>query len=257
VKYQVRTDVFEGPLDLLLHLIAKRQLDICDVSLAAITEEYLAHLGTMHEVDLEVTTEFLVVAATLVEMKASRLLPGPVQDDEDLLALSDRDLLIARLLEYRAFKQAADAIRGMMADNQGYIGRDAGPGPEYAHLCPDLTAKTSPEALAALAVRLLTPKPVPTVDFSHVAPIRASVREAVAAMRLELEKRGKVSFHDLTRSCRLRIELVVRFLGLLELVKRDEVDVSQAQTFGDIQVSWLGHASEQPIVDEYEDQTTQ
>ncbi|MGH2726365.1 MAG: segregation and condensation protein A, partial [Actinomycetota bacterium] len=106
MPYQVRTQVFEGPFDLLLHLISKRELDIYDVSLAAITEEYLEHLKQMQELDLEVATEFLVVAATLIEMKASRLLPGPPRDDDEL-DVSDRDLLIARLLEYRAFKEAA------------------------------------------------------------------------------------------------------------------------------------------------------
>lgn len=252
MTYQVKTHAFEGPFDLLLHLIATRELDIYEVSLAAITEEYLTHLKAMRELDLEVATEFLVVAATLIEMKASRLLPGPPREEEDLLALSERDLLIARLLEYRAFKEAAARLRDLMAANAGYHAREAGPGPELAHLCPDLMARTSPGHLAELAVRALLPKRRPIVDTSHIAPIRASVADAIEEVRDILARRGRATFRQLTRSCRTRIELVVRFLALLELVKRGEADVEQAATFGNIAAVWLDRVSSAPIVDEYE-----
>src|ERR1051325_733202 len=126
MPYQVKLDVFEGPFDLLLHLISKRELDIYEVSLAQITEDYLDHLKQLTDLDLEVATEFLLVAATLIEIKAARLLPGPPTDDEAELALSDRDLLIARLLEYRAFKDAAERLSELLAVNAGYIPRTAG-----------------------------------------------------------------------------------------------------------------------------------
>ncbi len=155
MSYQVRTEVFEGPFDLLLHLIAKRELDIYDVSLAAITEEYLDHLKQMVELDLEVATEFLIVAATLIEMKAARLLPGPPRDD-DSLDVSDRDLLIARLLAYRAFKEAAERLSQLLADNAGFVGRTAGPGEEFARLAPDLMARVSLDRFAQIAIRALS-----------------------------------------------------------------------------------------------------
>lgn len=251
MTYQVRTAVFEGPFDLLLHLIAKRELDIYEVSLAAITEEYVAHLKELRELDLEVATEFLVVAATLIEMKAARLLPGPPAEDEEVAA--ERDLLVARLLEYRAFKDAAAAVKALLSDNEGYFGRTAGPGTEYAHLCPDLMARTSPEKLAALAVRVMTPRPVPIVDLSHVTPIRQSVGEAAEEMRAILRERKRVTFRELTGECRSRIDIVVRFLALLELVKRCEADVEQSDNFGEIVAVWLGERTDAaPIADEYD-----
>jgi segregation and condensation protein A len=251
MTYQVRTEIFEGPFDLLLHLIAKRELDIYEVSLAAITEEYVAHLKEMRDLDLEVATEFLVVAATLIEMKAARLLPGPPAEDEEVAA--ERDLLVARLLEYRAFKDAAAAVRSLMADNEGYFPRTAGPGPEYAYLCPDLMARTSPEKLAALIVQILTPKPVPIVDLSHVTPIRQTVGEAAEEIRALLKEKKRMTFRELTRDCRYRIDIVVRFLALLELVKRGEADVEQSDSFGEIVAVWLGERSDStPIADDYD-----
>jgi segregation and condensation protein A len=251
MSYQVRTEIFEGPFDLLLHLIAKRELDIYEVSLAAITEEYVAHLKELRELDLEVATEFLVVAATLIEMKASRLLPGPPAEDEEVAA--ERDLLVARLLEYRAFKDAAAAVKSLMADNEGYFSRTAGPGAEYAHLCPDLMARTSPEKLAALVVRILTPKPVPIVDLSHVTPIRQTVGEAAEEIRAILRERKRVTFRELTRECGHRIDVVVRFLALLELVKRCECNAEQSDNFGEIVAVWLGERADTfPIADDYD-----
>lgn len=251
MTYQVRTEIFEGPFDLLLHLIAKRELDIYELSLAAITEEYLAHLKDLRELDLEVATEFLVVASTLVEMKASRLLPGPPAEDEEIAA--ERDLLVARLLEYRAFKDAAAAVRSLMADSEGYFPRTAGPGMEYAHLCPDLMARTSPQKLAEMMVRILTPKPAPIVDLSHVTPIRQTVGEAAEEIRALLKERKRMTFHELSAECRYRIDIVVRFLAVLELVKRWEVDVEQSGSFGEIVAIWLGEREDAtPIADDYD-----
>lgn len=250
VTYQVKIQIFEGPFDLLLHLIAKRELDIYEVSLATITEEYLEHLRLMQDLDLEIATEFLVVAASLIEMKASRLLPGPPRDDEDGLALSDRDLLIARLLEYRAFKDAAAAFRRRLDEHAGYIPREAGPGQDFAHLCPDLMSRTSPEKLAALAVKALTPKPKPVLDLSHITPIRASVQDAAEGIRTLLEQMRTGTFRMLTAGADSRIEVIVRFLALLELFKAGEVDVTQTGAFGDIAVEWKGRSK--VIFDEYE-----
>lgn len=252
MPYQVRTQVFEGPFDLLLHLISKRELDIYDVSLAAITEEYLEHLKEMQELDLEVATEFLVVAATLIEMKASRLLPGPPRDDDEI-DVSDRDLLIARLLEYRAYKEAAAKLSTMLAENAGFLPRTAGAGEEFAKLAPDLMARVSPERFAAIAAKVLAPKPAIHVDTSHITPIRVSVAEAIAAVRAELRKRKTATFHELSRGIPDRLNRIVRFLAVLELVKRGEADASQKGSFGPIDVRWLGETQGAATpVDEYE-----
>lgn len=252
MTYQVRTEVFEGPFDLLLHLIAKRELDIYEVSLAAITEEYLEHLKQMVELDLEVATEFLVVAATLIEMKASRLLPGPPRDD-DGIDVSDRDLLIARLLEYRAYKEAAAKLGALLADNTGFVPRVAGPGEEFARLAPDLMARVSPQRFAEIAVRALSPKAVPHVDTSHIAPIRVSVAEAVEELRAQLRERKRATFRQLTVGMEQRLNVIVRFLAVLELVKRGEADVAQSGAFGRIDVTWLGERARSTTdTDEYD-----
>lgn len=254
MSYQVKLDVFEGPFDLLLHLIAKRELDIYEVSLAAITEDYLDCIKTMQDLDLEVATEFLVVAATLIEIKAARLLPGPPVDEEGALALSERDILIARLLEYRAFKDAARTLGDLTAANAGFIGRSAGPGREFDHLCPDLLARVSPEHLATLAVRALTPKPVVALDLSHITPIRVTVAEAIAEVLTLLAQRPRITFRELTHSCESRIDVVVRFLALLELIKRGEAEADQAERFGEISVRRVDGAAPDItiVIDEYE-----
>jgi segregation and condensation protein A len=253
MPYQVRTEVFEGPFDLLLHLISKRELDIYEVSLAAITEEYLAHLKDMVELDLEVATEFLVVAATLIEMKASRLLPGPPRDD-DALDISDRDLLIARLLEYRAYKEASAKLQQLLADNAGFMPRTVGAGEEFARLAPDLMAKVSPERFAAIAHRVLAPKESVHVDFSHITPIRVSVADAIEEVRAALRAKKRATFRQLTSDVSHRLNVIVRFLAVLELVKRGEADVAQSGSFGEIEVEWLGENTEAAATatDEYE-----
>lgn len=255
MAYQVKLHVFEGPFDLLLHLIAKRELDIYEVSLSEITEEYLAYIKGLQDLDLEVATEFLIVAATLIEIKAARLLPGAPVDEEEALAISERDLLIARLLEYKAFKEAASSLLALMESAASYVPRRAGPGPEFERLAPDLLARVTPERFAAIAVAALTPKPVPVLDLSHITPIRVSVAEAIEEVRTALGHRPTVSFRELTSIYRTRIDVVVRFLAVLELVKRGEADVAQAETFGDIRISRLegdGSPAGMVAVDEYE-----
>jgi segregation and condensation protein A len=254
MTYQVKLQVFEGPFDLLLHLIAKRELDIYDVSLASITEEYLEYIRSMQDLDLEVATEFLIVAATLIEIKAARLLPGPPIDEEAALALSERDMLIARLLEYRAFKDAAGRLAEMIAANAGFIGRRAGPGPEFDHLCPDLLARVKPGDLAAIASRALAPKPVVALDLSHITPIQVSVADAIAKVMALLAERPSVTFKEITKGCETRIDKVVRFLAVLELIKRGQAEVDQSENFGEITVR-RGSADARAnvgTVDEYE-----
>ena len=238
--YRVTVGSFEGPFDLLLQLIARRKVDIYEVSLAQITEDYLAVLRGLDRFDLEVTTEFLVVAATLVELKAARLLPG--EDDPELeeLALEARDLLYARLLDYRTFKEAAGFLRDRLHAHAGYVPRDVALEPRYVAITPDVALPVTAEQLAELAARALAEQPEPTVDTSHLAPVRMTVREAAGLVADELRRAGgRASFTELTGGCRHRVEVIVCFLAVLELYKLERVELEQASTFGDLTVTWL------------------
>lgn len=237
--YQVAVGSFEGPFDALLHLIAQRKLDIHEISLAEITDDYLAVLRAMEELDLEVTTDFLVVAATLLELKAARLLPGEDDPETVDLAVEARDLLYARLLDYRTFKQAAAEIRGRLRAHAGYVPRRVSLEDHYAGLVPETTLPVGPEGLAEVAARALTERPEPEVDVSHLQPVRMTVRQAAGMLADELERAdGEATFAELTAGCRHRIERVVCFLALLELYKLECVEVEQAANFGRLDVRW-------------------
>ncbi|HVL99359.1 MAG TPA: ScpA family protein [Egibacteraceae bacterium] len=238
--FRVSVGSFEGPFDLLLQLIARHKVDIYEVSLAAITEDYLSVLRGMERVDLEVTTEFLVIAATLVELKAARLLPGDDEPELDDLALEMRDLLYARLLDYRTFKEAAVFLRDELAASAGYLPRQVVLEPELAGVHPDVDLSLTPEELAELAARALAEQPEPTVDLSHLQPVRMTVREAAGMVADELARAGgRASFAELTAGCRHRIEVVVCFLALLELYKLERVELLQTSSFGALTVEWV------------------
>ncbi len=242
MAYEVQTEVFEGPFDLLLHLILRDQLEIYEVSLTSIVDAYLQELTRMESLDLEVATEFLLIAATLVELKARRLLPDDheVDLDEDLSLWEERDLLLARLLECKTFKDAAVALARRQASAARSVPRSVGPDERYLDLAPDLLAGVTPADLHAAYRRAVTPKPEAVIDLFHVAPIRASVVDAVAELCAELPGTGRQSFRELTGALVERLEVVVRFLALLELFKQGLVDLHQAVTFGDIEVEWIG-----------------
>ncbi len=245
MPFAVQTPVYEGPFDLLLHLILREQVDLYEVSLSAIVDAYLAELSRMEHLDLEVATEFLLIAATLVELKARRLLPGDddIDVDEDLSLWEERDLLLARLLECKTFKDAAVSLARLHAAAARSVPRLAGPDDRFVELTPDLLEGVTPEQVRAAFIRAATPRPVPTIDLFHVAPIRASVIDAVAELCVELPRSGRLSFRELTSSLVERLEVVVRFLAVLELFKQGLVDLRQPRTFGDIEVVWLGSES--------------
>lgn len=235
--YTVSVASFEGPFDLLLQLIARRKLDIYEIPLHQITDDYIAVVREMQVLDLEVTTEFLVVAATLLEIKAARLLPA--EDDPELeeLALEARDLLYARLLDYRTFKEAAALFRDRLAAHDGYLPREVGLEGPLARLTPAVDLPVGADDLALLAARALAEKPDPSVDTSHLQPVRMTVREAAGMVVDELTRAGgSASFRELTAGCRHRIEVVVFFLALLELYKFELVDLDQGALFGELQV---------------------
>lgn len=242
MSYEVRTPVYEGPFDLLLHLIVRDQVDLYQVSLSGIVDAYLAEIDRMGHLDLERATEFLVIAATLVELKTRRLLPGAEDPaaDEELALLEERDLLLARLLECKTFRDAGDALAALGLSASRSWPRTSGLEERFASLLPDLLAGVTPLDVRKAFLRAVTPKPAPRVDLDHVAPIRASVEDAVAELAQTLPGLRTVSFRSLTRGVGARLDVIVKFLAVLELYKQGRVDVDQAATFGELVITWTG-----------------
>jgi segregation and condensation protein A len=242
--FQVRLDVFEGPFDLLLGLISKHQLDVTEVALSKVTDDFIAHIRAMGPGwDLGQATEFLVVAATLLDLKAARLLPGAeVEDEEDLALLEARDLLFARLLQYRAYKQAAAHLEGLLAAESRRYPRQVSLEPRYAGLLPEVLLGLGPDELAALAARALTPREVELVATDHVHGGAVSVREQTALLHERLRRSGGTSFRSLTADCASTLEVVARFLGLLELYREGLVAFEQAEALSELHVRWTGPA---------------
>lgn len=239
---EVHTPVFEGPFDLLLHLILREQVELYEISLTSIVDGYVSALTTMDHPDLEATTEFLLIAATLIELKARRLLPGLDDGDlDDELALwEQRDQLLARLLECKTFKDAAVTLERLHAAAARRVPRTVGPDERFVALTPDALEGVSPEQVRRAFIRAMTPKPQIRIDLFHVAPVRASVVEAVSELLEELPRVGRTTFRELTAALVDKIEIVVRFLAVLELFKQGWIDVQQATNFGEIEVAWLG-----------------
>jgi segregation and condensation protein A len=243
VPYQVATPVFEGPFDLLLHLITKEQVDIYEVNLATIVNAYLTELERMQGLDLDVATEFLLIAAILVELKTRRLLPGrdDVDLDEEFALWEERDLLLARLLECQTFKQAARELE-RMGDRAGRsFPRLAGIDEGFLDLAPDLLPGVTPDRLRGAYIRVVSPKPPPAfVDTEHLAPIRISVQEVVEGLAARLPALGRATFRELTADAPDRLTIIASFLGVLELVKQGLADLEQASSFGELVVIWVG-----------------
>lgn len=242
MPYEVQTPVFEGPFDLLLHLILREQVDLYEISLARIVDAYLAELDRMETLDLEITTEFLLIAATLVELKCKRLLPDdPDVDLDDEFALwEERDLLIARLLDCKTFKDAAGVL-GALADSASRShARTAGLEEQFLELAPDLLAGIDVDDIRAAYLRAMTPRPTPVVSVDHIHSVRVSVTEAVEELVDELPRMGRVTFRRLTEELVDRLEVVVRFLAVLELFKQGAIELDQPAAFGDIEILWVG-----------------
>jgi segregation and condensation protein A len=230
--------VFSGPFKLLTDLILDQKVDVCDVPVARITDAYLrGGLEGFADWSLDEATWFLAVCAVLLDMKVSRLLPRPEPDaEEDLVGGLSPDLVYARSLELAAFRVLAEDFAQRMSQAALMVPRTGGPPPEFAHLYPDPMERVTVEDLRALAATLLAPPAM--LDLSHVTPIRASLSDALAAVRAQLALTPEASFRDLLENCEERIEVVVRFLAVLELHRQGKVQLSQAQVFGDIHVTW-------------------
>lgn len=238
VPYEVSTPVFEGPFDLLLHLIVKEEVDLWEISLSRIVDVFCVEVERMERVDLDVATEFLLIAATLVELKARRLLPGPenVDLDEELMRFEERDLLLARLLECKTFQDAARVMSERLQTASRSVARTAGPEEPFRSLAPDPLQRVALAALLAAARRGLAPKVVEEVETTHIAPIRASVRDAIDTVLALLPAHGAVHFRELTYGVREKLEIIVRFLAVLELFKQGVIDLEQVESFGDLMV---------------------
>jgi segregation and condensation protein A len=243
-RFTVRLTNFEGPFDLLLQLIAKHKLDVTEIALSKVTDEFIAHLRALgDELDLDQASEFLVVASTLLHLKAARLLPAAeVDDDDDLELLEARDLLFARLLQYKAYKQAARFLREREAQAARRFSRDAGLEPRFADLVPEVILDLSPEQFAALAARALTPKAPEVVSVSHLHAPAVSVAEQLLAVRGHLMRSGTATFRALTADCGHTLEVVARFLALLELYRQQRVVFEQLVPLGELHVRWIGGA---------------
>ncbi len=240
MAYEVATPVYDGPFDLLLHLILKEEVDIHEVSLTRIVEAYLEEIQRMQMLDLDVATEFLLIASTLVELKTRRLLPGreDMDLDEELALWSERDLLLARLLDCKTFKDVAAVFSQLTERASQSFPRRSGPDERFADLLPDMLDGVTPGRLQRAYLRITQPKPPTSIDLFHVAPIRASVADALMEMLETLPKLGKVTFRQITEAIHDRIEVVVRFLAILELYKQGRVTLEQSDRFGDIEVQW-------------------
>jgi segregation and condensation protein A len=238
--FQVHLDVFEGPFDLLLALISKHKLDITEVALSQVTDEFIGYIRERSGGwDLDQVSYFLVVAATLLDLKAARLLPsGEVEDEEDLALLEARDLLFARLLQYRAYKEVAGVFAGRMAVAARRFPRRVPMEPRFAQLFPEVLLGLGPVEFARIAARVLTPRRPPTVSTDHIHAPFVSVREQARLMALKLRDLRRASFRRLTSDCAATYEVVACFLALLELYREDRVSLEQVAPLGDIYVTW-------------------
>ncbi|WP_225641817.1 segregation and condensation protein A [Streptomyces werraensis] len=241
-RFKVRLANFEGPFDLLLQLIAKHKLDVTEVALSKVTDEFMAHIRALGpDWDLDETTEFLVVAATLLDLKAARLLPAAeVEDEADLALLEARDLLFARLLQYRAYKQIADIFSRRLDDEARRFPRTVGLEPHHAELLPDVVISIGPERFAELAVKAMQPKPKPQVYVDHIHAPLVSVQEQAGIVVARLKELGEASFRALVEDTDDTLTVVARFLALLELYREKAVALDQETALGELTVRWTG-----------------
>ncbi|MEV0530907.1 segregation/condensation protein A [Kitasatospora sp. NPDC050463] len=239
--FRVRLENFEGPFDLLLSLIAKHKLDVTEVALATVTDDFMAHIRSMGpDWDLDAATEFLVVAATLLDLKAARLLPAAeVEDEEDLALLEARDLLFARLLQYRAYKRAAALFGDRWAAELLRHPRTVGLEPQHARLLPEVVISIGTERFAQLAAKAMTPRPEPVVYVDHIHTPPVSVREQAGLVVGLLTGLGEASFQQLVADAPDTLVVVARFLALLELYRERVLAFEQPEALGELLVRWV------------------
>ncbi|MFE5398185.1 segregation and condensation protein A [Streptomyces sp. NPDC056568] len=254
--FKVRLANFEGPFDLLLQLISKHKMDVTEVALSKVTDEFMAHIRARGpDWDLDETTEFLVVAATLLDLKAARLLPAAeVEDEADLALLEARDLLFARLLQYRAYKQIAEIFNERLEAEARRYPRTVGLEPHHAELLPEVVISIGAEGFAKLAVKAMQPRPRPQVYVEHIHAPLVSVQEQAGIVVARLRELGETSFRVLVEDTDDTLTVVARFLALLELYREKAVALDQETALGDLLVRWTGGDGDaEPVVtDEFD-----
>ena len=254
--FRVHLEVFEGPFDLLLGLISKHKLDITEVSLSQVTDEFISYIRARGpEWDLDQTSHFLLVAATLLDLKAARLLPsGEVDDEEDLALLEARDLLFARLLQYRAYKEVVKVFSGRMAEEALRFPRTVPMEAEFASLLPALILGIGPDRLAEIARRAFAPKAPPSVSTAHIYQPLANVREQAVILVERLRRMRRATFRALTSDCAGTFEVVARFLAVLELYREAAVSFEQVEPLGELHVTWTGSDDgDVAVADDYDE----
>jgi segregation and condensation protein A len=243
--FSVSLENFDGPFDLLLQLISRHRMDITDIAIATVTDEFISYIRELEKSEagwnLDHATEFLVVAATLLDLKAARLLPsGEVDDEGDLALLEARDLLFARLLQYRAFKEIASILAERIGVQEKTFARSVSLEPAFASLLPEVLIGVSPERFAAIANRVLSPKTAPTLSTEHIhAPlvsVAAEARRVVDALR----RQSSMTFRSLVVDAQNTLVVVARFLALLELYREGQVRFDQVIALGELQITWIG-----------------
>jgi segregation and condensation protein A len=239
--FHVRLDNFDGPFDLLLQLINQRRMDVTEVALHQVTDDFIGHIRAMGtRWDLDQVTEFLVIAATLLDLKAARLLPDTTDDgavDDDMFQA--RDLLFARLLAYRAYQQVAALFAELEAGALRRYPRAVTLEARYLGLLPEIRIGMTPEQFAAMAGTVFRPKPPPTVNLDHLHAPRVSVADHTAVLRAMLTERGSATFGELVAGCTATLEVVARFLGLLNLYRESAVAFDQPEPLGTLTVRWM------------------
>ena len=256
--FSLHLENFDGPFDLLLQLISRHKMDITDVALGAVTDEFIAYIKQLESSengwDLDKTTEFLVVAATLLDLKAAKLLPsGEVDDEADLALLEARDLLFARLLQYRAFKEIAAIFSARIEREEKSFPRTVALEPHFAQLLPEVLIGVGAQRFAAIANRVLTPKTTPVFSIDHLHRPLVSVAEQASKVVEQLRRAGRVTFRALIADADSTLVIVARFLSLLELYREGVVRFEQVISLGELQITWVGSAEgEVKVSDEFD-----
>jgi segregation and condensation protein A len=260
--FSVHLANFDGPFDLLLQLISRHKMDITEVALGTVTDEFIAYIRDLEKSDegwdLDKTTEFLVVAATLLDLKAAKLLPsGEIDDEADLALLEARDLLFARLLQYRAFKEIASIFNERIEREEKTFARTVALEPHFAQLLPEVLIGVGAERFAAIANRVLTPKTAPTFTIDHIHRPLVSVAEEATRVVEHLRRTGRATFRALIEGAESTLVIIARFLSLLELYREGVVRFEQMVSLGELQITWVGTASGEVAVSDEFDQPVQ
>ena len=256
--FSVHLDNFDGPFDLLLQLISRHKMDVTEVSLSMVTDEFISFIRTLEATgqgwELDQATEFLVIAATLLDLKAARLLPsGEVEDEEDLALLEARDLLFARLLQYRAFKQIAATFSEAIALAGKSFPRVVALDPALAALLPEVLIGVGAARFAAIAERVLTPRTAPVVGVSHLYTPLVSVAEESKWVVEALRRSKSLSFRNLISDADSTLVFIARFLALLDLYRQGVLRFDQVVAMGELHISWTGSLEgEVEVSDEFD-----